>query len=130
MESKNQRSGPRLYGLHAQGKKRPHTWISGPDEYKHSMYWPWQLMKAQATFREEEFDLPFEEFYLLWKDHWYNRGRKADNMCLSRSNPNGPWNKENAEIITRQEHLRRQGFYRQHDPKTKTPRGPNKRKNK
>lgn len=128
MEPKNKRNGPRHYGLHAQGKKRPHTWISGPDEYKHSMYWPWQLMKAQATFREEGFDLAFEDYYQLWKDDWNNRGRQADNMCITRIDPDKPWTKDNTELVTRHEHLKRQGFYRQHDPKTKTPRGPNKRK--
>lgn len=126
-QSKNKNTGPRLYGLHARGKPRPHTWKCGPDEYKHSMYWPWQKMRAQAVFRGEEFTLEFEDFYNLWKDDWDNRGRKATNMCLTRREPNGVWSKENTILITRQEHLERQGFYRQHNGKTRVQRGKGKK---
>lgn len=118
-QPKNKNTGPRLYGLHARGKPRPHTWKCGPDEFKHSMYWPWQKMKAQANFRKEGFELEFEEFYELWKDHWDKRGRLPDSYCLTRKNPNKPWSKKNIELVTRLEHLKRQGFVRQKNGKGK-----------
>ena len=124
---KNSPTGPRYYGLHARGKTRPHCWLVGPDEYKHSMYWPWQKMKAQAKFRGEEYSLEFEDFYNLWKDDWDNRGRKAHNMCLTRIKPNGPWDTKNTILVTRQEHLERQGFYRQHNGQDRVQRGKGKK---
>lgn len=88
---------------------RPHTWIIGPDDsYKHSMYQPWLCSKAQANFRGEGWDLTFEEYYTLWKDHWPNRGRAADDMCMSRKDPELAWSSDNAVIITRIEHLTNQ----------------------
>lgn len=104
METKKRRGGPR--------GPRPHSWLSGPDEYKHSMYTPWMLSRAQANFRKEEFLLSFEEYYEMWKDHWDNRGRKPDNMCMTRKDPLGPWSKDNAYIISRKEHLKIQGHNR------------------
>lgn len=93
---------------------RPHTWKCGPDEYRHSMYHPWQKMKAQAKFRGDDFDLSFEEFFNIWNGHWHERGRQADNLCLTRKDWGGPWDKDNSILVTRQEHLEAQGFYRQH----------------
>ena len=90
------------------GKLRPHTWICGPDEYKHSMYQPWLLSKAQANFRGEEFSLTFEDYYKLWKDHWPERGRKADNYCMTRRDWEGPWNKKNTILTIRKDHLAQQ----------------------
>lgn len=112
-QPKNKNTGPRYYGLHARGKPRPHTWLTGPDEYKHSMYWPWQKMKAQAKFRGEDFTLEFEDYYEFWKDCWPQKGRLATSLCMTRKNIHGAWSKDNVEIVTRQEHLERQGAYRQ-----------------
>lgn len=117
----------RLTGLHARGRKRPHVWLSGPDEFKHSMYWPWQKTKAQAKFRGEDYSLTFDEYYELWKDDWHNKGRKADNICMTRRDPAGGWHKDNVELVTRQEHLIRQGFYKQHQS-GRVPRGKGKKK--
>ena len=122
------RKGQRLTGMNARGKPRPHQWCTGPDPFKHSMYWPFQAHQAQARFRGDEHTLTFEEFFEIWKDEWDNRGRKAHNMCMTRKDSTGAWSKENIELITRQEHLERQGFYRQQSGVYKKPRGPSRKK--
>ena len=106
--------GQRLTGLHARGKKRPHVWISGPDEYRHQMYHPWMLAKAQANFRKEEYELTFDEYFEFWDGKWHLRGRGIDDLCMSRINPDKPWKKSNVHIITRQEHLTTQGIWNIH----------------
>lgn len=91
---------------------RPHTWYSGPEERRHSMYMPWNRAKAQANFRKEAWDLTFEQFYEIWKDDWEKRGRQADDLCMTREDPDGAWDIKNTVLVTRHEHLKRQGQYR------------------
>ena len=92
--------------------ERPHTWITGPDEYKHSMYVPWMRMKAQAAFRGEEWNLPFEDFFNAWNGKWENRGRNSDSLCMTRIDYDGIWSKDNIIIITRKEHCSKQKEYK------------------
>lgn len=105
---------PKKPAVFVAGVERPHVWIIGADAgtYKHSMYHPWQMSKAQANYRGEEWALEFEDFYQLWKDDWHNRGRDPDNVCMSRLDPEGAWDADNAVIITRKEQLQRNGFQR------------------
>lgn len=97
---------PKLHG----GKRgpRPQVWVTGPDEYKHDMYHPWQLSSAQARFRNEGWDLTFQEYYTIWAPHWPNRGRKSHNVCMTRKDWDDAWTWDNVEIVSRQEHLQRQ----------------------
>lgn len=114
---------------------RPHVWKSGPDEFRHDMYTPWMRSRAQATFRNEGWDLTFEEYYDLWKDDWHNRGRKPDDVCMTRRDPDLSWSKDNCYIITRKEHLAEQGRarvgmkYRMHHGKRGPDKQPRKRPN-
>lgn len=103
--------GFRITGRHARGVERPHVWIIGEDagSFKHSLYMPWQKARAQANFRAEEWLIEFEEFWLLWKDDWLNRGRKPENVCMTRKEKDGPWSIDNVHIITRKQHLSEQG---------------------
>ena len=87
---------------------RPHVWKVGPDEFRHSIYHPWQMSKAQAVFRGEVWNLEFEDYFDMWKDLWEHRGRGSDDYCQSRIDPNGPWDKKNTVIITRKQHLQNQ----------------------
>jgi hypothetical protein len=91
---------------------RPHTWMSGPDEYRHSMYIPWLRQKAQAKHRGEEWDLSFEDFYRLWQDDFHNRGRLATNMVMTRDDTEGVWDRKNTILMTRRDHLVRHGMRR------------------
>ena len=99
-------------GRGAKGILRPQLWLCGPDEYKHDMYIPWLRAKAQANFRGEGWSLSFEEYYDLWKNDWNNRGRKADNVCMTRKDADSPWDVSNVMLITRKEHLAEQGRQR------------------
>jgi len=92
--------------------KRPHTWNSGPDEYKHSMYVPWMKMKAQANFRNEPWDLSFEEFFTAWNGQWEKRGRASEALCMTRIDYEGDWNANNIVIITRKEHCQKQSEFK------------------
>ena len=106
---------------------RPHVWLCGPDEYKHSMYLPWMRARAQANFRKEGWEISFDEFYELWKEHWLNRGRKPENMCMTRDDYDGPWIIGNVTVVTRAEHLKRQKDNRS-DPTYTGPKGGRPRK--
>lgn len=90
---------------------RPHTWkVQG--KIPHEQYCAWLQMRAQANYRQEEFNLTFEEFQTLWKDHWDMKGRGSDQYCLTREDPDGAWDAKNTSCILRIEHLRRQKLYK------------------
>lgn len=91
---------------------RPHVWKCGPDEYKHQMYVPWMMAKAQAKFRGEEWDLSFDEYFELWNGNWDQRGRAADDLCMTRKDWERGWHLSNCYIAVRTEHLVRQGHAR------------------
>jgi hypothetical protein len=65
------------------------------------------MAKAQAVFRKEPWDLSFEEYCAIWQDHWHNRGRCPENVCMTRRDEDIGWDFENIEIITRKEHFQR-----------------------
>lgn len=96
----------------ARRQPRPHMWkVKG--EIPHQQYKAYMVAKAQASFRKEQFELTFEQYQELWKDHWHNRGRTNDKMTLTRSNTLKPWCVENCIVITRLEHLSRQKQFKQ-----------------
>lgn len=88
---------------------RPHTW-KYQDPLMHSMHLPYLRTKAQCKYREEEFELEFDDYYELWKEKWKYRGRKADDYCMTRINPKKSWNKENVIVVQRGIHLKNSGF--------------------
>lgn len=94
--------------VNSRGKTRPHVWCTGPDPLIHDMYHPWQLSKAQAKFRHEDWDFSFDEYVELWKNDWHKRGRKIDDLCMTRDDPELGWFKGNVYLITRAEHLKQQ----------------------
>lgn len=63
--------------------------------------------QAQARFRGELHELTESEYFELWAEHWHLRGRQADQYTLTRCDPEGPWSRDNVEIVTRKEQLRR-----------------------
>jgi hypothetical protein len=70
-------------------------------------------MKSQARFRKEAWALTIDDFFELWQEHWYNRGRGLYNVILARIDSDRPWHKDNAEIIPRSEHIQRVAALRQ-----------------
>lgn len=94
------------------GKRYPHVWITGPDPLKHEIYENFLKAKAQANFRQEGWEFDFEDFFKMWKKDWHNRGRHAENVCMTRHDNEKPWSRANAYILTRKEHLKLQGLAR------------------
>lgn len=101
-------------GKGAKGVLRPHTWATGEDPIIHEMFGAWHVSRAQYTFRTAhgldtgKWLISFEEYCELWKGRWNERGRKADDYCISRKDYEDDWTKENMEIIQRKEHNRKQ----------------------
>jgi hypothetical protein len=90
---------------------RPHVWkVQG--EIPHQQYCAFLQARAQANFREECFELTFEQFQTLWQDHWHQKGRGSADYCLTREDPEGAWTIDNVIVMPRVDHLRRQRLYK------------------
>jgi len=88
----------------------PHKWLSGPDYGDHEKYYAWLKHRAQAFYRKEGHTLSWPKWLELWPDDvWQQRGKRKDELCLTRPDPELPWSDDNCEIITRQEQFNRQG---------------------
>jgi hypothetical protein len=87
---------------------RPHTWKSGPDPIQHKKHRVWIQQKNQAQWRDEIWNISFEEWCEIWADLWDKRGRKKNNYCMSRKDWSVSWNKDNVEIIPRSQHAIKQ----------------------
>jgi len=90
----------------------PHRWVVGPDRLTHIKYRAFHKHRAQAFFRGEEYELTFTDWQKIWERHWWERGRRIDNLVLTRIDPEKSWSMNNVELITRLEHLKRNGFVR------------------
>lgn len=95
---------------------RPHTWkVQG--EIPHQQYCCWLQMKAQASFRKEEFLITFEDYQELWQGFWERKGRSSEDYCLTRLDPEGSWEKGNVECMPRRQHLKRQKEFKTQENK-------------
>lgn len=61
----------------------------------------------QLDYRNEPHDLTLDQWFVLWQDHWNQRGRTSGSYCISRIDMTEPWSMDNVEVITRGEHLSR-----------------------
>jgi hypothetical protein len=96
------------------GKKgpRPHVWkVQG--EVPHRQYMCFLQMRAQANYRDEPFELTFEDFQEVWNGKWELKGRGSTDYCLTRDDPTGAWVRGNVVCLPRIEHLKRQRLYRE-----------------
>lgn len=91
---------------------RPHVWKSGPDPEEHKKYKIFIQQKNQAQWREEPWLITFEEWKQLWDEsgQWDNRGRERSCFCMTRRDVTEPWTKNNATVISREEHSRKQSL--------------------
>lgn len=87
----------------------PQRWCTGPDPTRHEQYTAFLKSRAQARFREESWTLTFEEFEFLWNQDgsWFQRGRGADDLMMTRRDSSQAWSRENAYIELRRDHLKR-----------------------
>jgi hypothetical protein len=86
---------------------RPHVWRSGPDQTLHDQYVAWARQKSQAEFRNEHFELSYEDFKAIWGEEWPNRGRRAHSKIMTRIDLEKGWTRENTVIWERLQHIRR-----------------------
>lgn len=86
---------------------RPLIWKTGPDPVVHAQFVAFGRARAQALFRQEGWEITFEEFQQIWGADWPQRGRHSDNLCMTRSDIDLPWSADNVELITRADHNRR-----------------------
>lgn len=86
----------------------PDRWCTGPDPLRREKYYAWLKHRAQARHRKEDYDLTWPEWEDLWTDDAFlARGRNPENLCLTRIDQLGAWSRDNVEVVTRLEHLRR-----------------------
>jgi hypothetical protein len=94
------------------GKPRrmfPDNWTSGPDPVQHDMYYAWQKHRAQASYRGEAHDLTWDDWRDIWANpvDFLNRGRRPENLTLTRVDDDGAWTRDNVEVMTRLDQLRK-----------------------
>ena len=96
--------------------RRPHLWkVQG--EVPHQQFRCWQQMRAQASFRGEEFELTLEQYQEIWGSKWEFKGRGIDDYCLTRVDMDLGWTIDNTQCVKRLDHLQehrrrqRQGYY-------------------
>ena len=87
----------------------PSKWISGPDPLQHEMYYAWSKHRSQCLWRGEPYELTWPDWQAIFHDPqiFLNRGRRPNDLVLTRQDQELSWHKDNVEIITRLEQLRR-----------------------
>lgn len=91
---------------------RPHTWKSGPDPQLHAQHTQWLRQRAQANFRSEAWTMSFEDFVKIWGTDWCHRGRASEELCMTRTDYDLPWDLNNVVIVPRHEHVRRSWIWK------------------
>lgn len=94
------------------GQQYPSLWVTGPDPETHRRYRQFIQQRNQAQWRGETWLLTFAEWLAIWGDQYHRRGRERDCICMSRCDWDGPWSVSNTELITREDHARRQADHR------------------
>jgi hypothetical protein len=64
--------------------------------------------RSQVWHRGQEWDLTWEDFQAFWRTpkRWAQRGRKSDDLVLTRYDWEKSWNRDNCCLITRKNSLR------------------------
>lgn len=83
---------------------RPHKWLTGPDPLRHDKFVGWHGHRSQALYRREPYELSFEDFEQAWGVLWHQKGRRRNDYCLTRRDPELSWHKDNIQVITRGQH--------------------------
>jgi hypothetical protein len=77
------------------------------DQDRHEQHIAFLRARAQANFRKESWQLTIEDYFRLWSEDWYERGRARDSKVLARIDFEQGWTLDNVEITTRYEQLMR-----------------------
>lgn len=88
-------------------KIRPDLWMY-KDPKVHKKHLPFLRARAQAHFRKEQWDLTMDDWCEIWTDEaWANRGRGSNQTALTRIDLNQGWTRDNVELLTRSQQLKR-----------------------
>lgn len=84
----------------------PSTWKTGPNPLTREKYYAFLKHRSQASYRKETYNLSWEDWQSFWNDDdFVKRGRKVDDLCLTRYNFNLAWDIDNCVVCTRREHF-------------------------
>ena len=75
------------------------------DPLLHEMRRAYIRARAQAEYRNQNWDLEFEDYCLLWNNLWINRGRNGKQLQMCRIDQSKGWFKNNIIIQSRTQHL-------------------------
>lgn len=77
------------------------------DPIDHDRHIAFLRSRAQAKFRGEPWSLTINDYFALWHPQlWAQRGRKVNDLAMTRLNPELPWSIDNVSIQTRGEILK------------------------
>ena len=77
-----------------------------PDPIEHEQHIAFLRARSQAAYRLEDWELTLSEFMRIWgRKKWLKRGRKSDDLAMTRIDWNKPWSKDNVKIMTRIEQV-------------------------
>lgn len=83
------------------------NWISGPDPQLHQMYVAFGWHRVSSRLRGDEWELDWPAWRDTWLPNWHQRGRRADDLCLTRIDWEKPWRADNIQLVTRRAHSQR-----------------------
>ena len=78
-------------------------------DFEHKRGRPYAIAKSQAKFRNEEWNLTFEDFCKIWHsdEDWEKRGRGRDALIMTRIDEEKAWEPSNIQLIKRYDQLMR-----------------------
>ena len=62
--------------------------------------------KSQALRRGISWEFTFETWWIVWRQFWWARGKKAEQLCMSRPGDTGPYSPSNTKLITNSQNSR------------------------
>ena len=97
---------PEEYLKNRQTGPRPRMWKHKADTVEEGlllqhMNRAYLVMKAQAKFRQESFELTFDDYKEAWGEHYIKRGRTENSLNLTRINDKEAWKPDNLKLIKR-----------------------------
>jgi hypothetical protein len=79
----------------------PNNWITGPDPLRREKYYAYLKHRAQAKFRNEHYELTWDDWETLWPDELFlRRGRRNKDLCIARLDRLDSWNTHNCTVCT------------------------------
>lgn len=87
---------------HIPGKPRPKSWTYS-DPFDHSRHKPFLRSRSQAVYRQETWELSFQDWCDFWntEELWRQRGRSRSSLCLVRIDNEQPWSRSNCCLLPR-----------------------------